>query len=258
MKFSIYQNNLNDWQGASLIFGVFEENIESQLNNLGFAIDPDLLQKKIIKNNFKGEQGKILNFEFLDHRLENLIILGLGETKELKNDDIKKHIANIIRKIIDKNEKISILLPWESLKTNQEINLIAESARLSAFKDNRFNSKRNEKNILKEIEFLNLNQFENINFKETENICEGIELARRLVAAPPNSLTPLEMSIQASQIANDHNLEIKILEKKDCEDLGMGAYLAVAKGSDLEPKFIHLTLKSEGAPKKRLRLLEKV
>ena len=46
MKFSIYQNNLNDWKGASLIFGVLEENIESQLNNLGFAIDPDLLQKK--------------------------------------------------------------------------------------------------------------------------------------------------------------------------------------------------------------------
>ena len=46
------------------------------------------------------------------------------------------------------------------------------------------------------------------------------------------------MSIQASQIAKDHGLGIKILEAKECEDLGMGAYLAVAKGSDLDPKFI--------------------
>ena len=66
------------------------------------------------------------------------------------------------------------------------------------------------------------------------------------------------MSMQASKIAKDHGLEVKILEAKDCEDLGMGAYLAVAKGSDLDPKFIHLTLKSEGPIKKRLRLLGRV
>ena len=87
---------------------------------------------------------------------------------------------------------------------------------------------------------MNLNKFKNISFSETECICEGVELARRLVAAPPNSLTPLEMSKQASKIAKDHGLEIKILEKNECEDLGMGAYLAVAKGSDLELSLIHI------------------
>ena len=59
------------------------------------------------------------------------------------------------------------------------------------------------------------------------------------------------MSRQASKIAKDHGLEIKILEKNECEDLGMGAYLAVAKGSDLEPKFIHLTLKSKSPAKRK-------
>ena len=98
----------------------------------------------------------------------------------------------------------------------------------------------------------------NINFEETEKICEGVELARRLVAAPPNSLTPKEMSIQAYQIAKDHGLEVKILEAKECENLGMGAYLAVAKGSDLDPKFIHLTLKSEGPIKEKIVLLGRV
>jgi len=111
--------------------------------------------------------------------------------------------------------------------------------------------------VLKEIEFLNLKKFENTSFEETEKICEGVEQARRLVAAPPNSLTPQEMSIQASQIAEDHDLKIKILEAKDCEDLGMGAYLAVAKGSDLDPKFIHLTLRSEGAIKEKIALVGK-
>ena len=49
-------------------------------------------------------------------------------------------------------------------------------------------------------------------------------------------------------------LEIKILDAKECEKLGMGAYLAVAKGSDLDPKFIHLTLKSEAVSYTHLTL----
>ena len=118
------------------------------------------------------------------------------------------------------------MLPWELINSHLEINKLAESARLSAYKDNRFNKKKDEEKVLKEIEFLNLKKLENISFEDTGKICEGVELARRLVAAPPNSLTPKEMSMQASQIAKDHGLEVKILEAKECEDLGMGAYLA--------------------------------
>jgi len=257
MQFSSFQKNLDNWQGASLIFGVLEEDIAGQLENIKFVIDPKLLLKKVTQKKFKGEKGKTLSFEFLDQKLETLFIVGLGKSKDLKKSDIENSIGNLVRKNVDKNEKISILLPWEFINSQLEINQLAESARLSAYKGNRFNKKKDEKKVLKEIEFLNLKKFENISFEETAQICEGVELARRLVAAPPNSLTPHEMSIQASQIAKDHGMEVKILEAKDCEDLGMGAYLAVAKGSDLDPKFIHLTLKSEGPIKEKIALVGK-
>ncbi len=257
MQFSTFQQDLNTWQGSTLIFGIVEEDLKNQLKKINFIIDANLLQEKINQKKFKGEKGKILNFDFFDQKLQTLKIIGLGESKNINSNDIKNSIADVIRKSSDKEEKISILLPWELINSQEEIQSFGESARLSAYKDNRFNSKRDEKKVLKEIEFLNLNKFKNINFIETEYICEGIELARRLVAAPPNSLTPLEMSIQASKIAKDHGLEIKILEKNECEDLGMGAYLAVAKGSDLEPKFIHLTLKSKSPVKEKIALVGK-
>ncbi len=257
MQFSTFQKNLDDWQGASLIFGVVEEEIESQLENIKFVVDPKLLLKKFTAKKFKGEKGGILNFEFLGQKLDTLIVIGLGKSKDLNKNDIKNSIGNLIRKIVDINEKISILLPWELINSQLEIHNLAESARLSAYKDNRFNKKKDENRVLKEIEFLNLKKFEDISFEETEDICEGVELARRLVAAPPNSLTPKKMSIIASQIGKDHCLEVKILDAKECEDLGMGAYLAVAKGSDLESKFIHLTLKAEGPIKEKIALVGK-
>ena len=257
MQFSTFQQDLNTWQGSSLIFGIVEEDLKNQLQKIDFIIDSKLLLEKINQKKFKGEKGKILNFDFFDQRLQTLKIIGLGESKNIKSNDIKNSLANVIRKSSDKEEKISILFPWELINSPEEIQSFGESARLSAYKDNRFNSKRDDKKVLKEIEFLNLNKFKNINFNETEYICEGVELARRLVAAPPNCLTPLEMSIQALKIAKDHGLEIKILEKNECEDLGMGAYLAVAKGSDLEPKFIHLTLKSKSPVKEKIALVGK-
>ena len=257
MQFSTFQKNLDNWQGKSLILGVIEENIQSQLEKINFVIDTKLLQKKINQKKFTGKKGTTLNFDFLDQKLERLIIIGLGSSKDIKRNNIENSLADIIRTIVDSEDKVSLLLPWELLNSQQEINHLAESLRLSAYKDNRFNSKRKEKKILQEIEFLNLKEFKDIDFKETESICKGVELARRLVAAPPNSLTPLEMSIQASEIAKEHGLEIKVLEKKECEDLGMGAYLAVAKGSDLAPKFIHLTLKSNSPIKEKIAIVGK-
>ncbi len=257
MQFSTFQQDLNTWQGSTLIFGIVEEDLNNQLEKIDFIINAKLLQEKINQKKFKGEKGKILNFDFFDQKLQTLKIIGLGESKNISSNDIKNSLADVIRKSADKDEKISILFPWDLINSPEEIQSFGESARLSAYKDNRFNSKRDDKKVLKEIEFLNLNNFKNISFNETEYICEGVELARRLVAAPPNSLTPLEMSKQASKIAKDHGLEIKILEKNECEDLGMGAYLAVAKGSDLEPKFIHLTLKSKSPVKERIALVGK-
>jgi len=43
MQFSKFQKNLDNWQGPSLIFGVFEEEISSQLENIKFVVDPKLL-----------------------------------------------------------------------------------------------------------------------------------------------------------------------------------------------------------------------
>ena len=78
-----------------------------------------------------------------------------------------------------------------------------------------------------------------------------------MVAAPANAVTPITLAETAQQIASDHGLQIEILEQEDCEKLGMGAFLGVAKASDLPPKFIHLTYKPEGTPKRKLAIIGK-
>jgi leucyl aminopeptidase len=88
-------------------------------------------------------------------------------------------------------------------------------------------------------------------------VCAGVELARQLVASPPNHGTPQALADTAAQIARDHGLALTVLERSDCETLGMGAYLGVAQGSDLPPKFIHLTYTPAGEVRRRVVLVGK-
>ena len=53
MQFSTFQKNLDNWQGTSLIFGVFEEEIAGQLEKIKFIVDTKLLLKKLSQKKFK-------------------------------------------------------------------------------------------------------------------------------------------------------------------------------------------------------------
>jgi leucyl aminopeptidase len=90
-----------------------------------------------------------------------------------------------------------------------------------------------------------------------EATCAGVELARQLVAAPPNVVTPQALADTAAEIATSFGLELKVLERADCEALGMGAYLGVARGSSLPPKFIHLTYRPAAGAARKLVLIGK-
>ena len=59
MQFSTFQKNLDNWQGTSLIFGVLEEEIASQLEKIKFVIDPKLLLKKITQKISKEKKEKL-------------------------------------------------------------------------------------------------------------------------------------------------------------------------------------------------------
>ena len=58
MQFSTFQKNLDNWQGTSLIFGVLEEEIASQLEEIKFVVEPKLLLKKVTQKNLKEKKEK--------------------------------------------------------------------------------------------------------------------------------------------------------------------------------------------------------
>jgi leucyl aminopeptidase len=81
-------------------------------------------------------------------------------------------------------------------------------------------------------------------------IGQGVVLAKDLGNLPGNLCTPAYLAQQAREAGKRHGFKVKVLEKKDLEKLGMGAFLAVARGSGEPPKLIVMEYRggADGAP----------
>ncbi len=80
-------------------------------------------------------------------------------------------------------------------------------------------------------------------------LAESINLARDLVNAPPNDLTPTALAEAARIQAEQHGLTCKVWDKKGIEKIGMPLFLAVSLGSDQEPRLVHMQWKPKNAAK---------
>jgi leucyl aminopeptidase len=73
-----------------------------------------------------------------------------------------------------------------------------------------------------------------------EAVVKGVILARDMVNAPANYMTPTAMAEQAAALAAETGLKIEVLDKDQIRALGMGILMAVAEESEQPPKFIIL------------------
>jgi leucyl aminopeptidase len=78
-------------------------------------------------------------------------------------------------------------------------------------------------------------------------IANGMALAKRLGNLPPNVCTPTFLGEEARKLARAFKLGVEVFDRRQIEKLGMGAFMAVARGSAEPPRLI--VLKYNGAGK---------
>jgi leucyl aminopeptidase len=83
--------------------------------------------------------------------------------------------------------------------------------------------------------------------REGTAVANGMDLTKRLGNLPPNICTPRYLADQAKKMAREFDLDVDVLDRKDIEKLGMGAFLSVTRGSEEPPRLI--VLKYQGAGK---------
>lgn len=251
---------LLDWAGDTLAIGLFEDGVE--LSGDLATLDEKfggIFKELIAEEEFKGKANSTIATRLgAGASIRKVIFVGLGKPEGLKLDSLRRAAAAVAKTAKkQKTKTLLISLPVWNNDPAATAQAIAEGVELALYQDTRFKSELEDKSPqIETVDLLGLaGQEAAIN--RANQIVSGVILARQLVAAPANAVTPITLAETAQAIAAEYGIEVEILEREDCEKLGMGAFLGVAQASELPPKFIHLTYKPEGTPRRKLAIIGK-
>ena len=251
---------------AALAVGLFSDTLDAGLTELNTRLGVSLANL-VSQRKFNANTGEALALHPLGGTPQTLLLLGLGERSGHTLQGLQKAAVRGARVAQDQAVKTLVLdLPRAELDPTAALQKQAMAVRLAVFQDLRFkgkgrngdkaSDKKDAPPPLDDVRIICPGAQAAV-LERAESICAGVELARELVAAPPNVVTPLSLAATAQQLAEDYGLALRILEQQDCERLGMGSYLGVAKASALPPRFLHLTYRSDEPVKRRLALVGK-
>ena len=260
MKVQATEQTTLNWSGDTLAVGLFVGGVTvtGELAELDEKL-AGTIKELIAETNFEGKAGSnVVTRVGGNTPVRKIMLVGLGETKDFKLDTVRIAGGSIARLAKSQHSKnLAISLPIVDNNQALTAQAITEGITLALYEDRRFKSEPEENPLkLESVELLELGD-QAAAITKAEQICDGVILAKQLVAAPANSVTSVTLANLAEELAAEHGLEVEILEKEDCEKLGMGAYLGVAQASDIPPKFIHLTYKPQGTPRRKVAIVGK-
>ena len=262
MKIQAIDTLVSDWSGDCLGIGFFEDAVD--LNKDLAQLDQRLggaLQELVSETEFKGKPDEQPWTRISGQgSVRKVILIGLGPKDDFNLDSLRQAAATIAKTAQQqKSETVGLLLPPWNEDAAASTQAMAEGIELALHQDNRFKSDPEAQKSGEYPQTINLLGVANqdATIEKAQQICAGVLLTRELVAAPANVVTPGFLAETAAQIAADHGLTLEVLEREDCEAQGMGAFLGVSLASDLPPKFIHLTYKPSGTPRRKLAIVGK-
>lgn len=242
-------------------------------------LDSDGLITEILEENYKdfkhgGALGKTTPALRLSSggKTQRVVLLGLGPESSSSDDDdsdgdekegVMAQLGSALAQQCEDQKKVqtctlvlptlSVPLKWKDFST---------AFYDALYSDNRYRTKDKiveKAKDLKSVTVVSSDASDDAELEQGKHLARGVAMAKDIVNAPHNVLNSESLANVARQIAAESNGRIActILDKDDCEERGMGAYLGVARGSETQPQFIHLTYKGAGEIKKKVGVVGK-
>ena len=220
-----------------LVVNKFEgENTTNELANK-YAVEQD---------NFKGKFGETYLLPTYGKEVyKKVLVLGLGKKEEFNPNKMREAVAKAVKKCMQMEaKKVSFSLDGIEFDYSEQFTMgafIADYA-FDKYKSEKKDNKVQEVYVQANADIVS----------KAEKIAAAMTFARNLANEPAQFATPTELA----NIACDFGLDTKIYNKKKKKKMGMGAFLAVSRGSVQEPKFIHMKYQVDN-PKKKIAIIGK-
>jgi leucyl aminopeptidase len=185
---------------------------------------------------------------------KRVMVVGLGKKEEFDLDKVRDAAGTVAKRVCQLGIKSYSTIVHGGGKAGLSVGMasqaIAEGTILALYRFLKHKSASEGEET--EIEQLTFVEFDANKLPQVEAgarvgqvSAESACLVRDLVNHPPNVATPTMLAQTARQLAEEHGLHCQVLDEEQMVELGMGALLGVAQGSQEPARFIILEHNAE-------------
>lgn len=193
------------------------------------------------KELFKGVRGEV--YSDSGFKGTNLVLVGLGEPETVNSEVLKRafyKVGTVLSR--EKITEATVVLPkFPDLCYRRTAMAAAEGLANSAYAFDKYITADQKKSTIQEIGFEVLAGKEakiQEALTEITNLISGIEWTRTLVNEPAEAIYPETLANAAREALEPLGVEVSVKDLAEIKELGMTAFLAVARGSAREPRLI--------------------
>lgn len=249
MRFSVTQAPVQQLETGTLVLGLSEElSLSPAGQQLDQAAD-GALSRLLQDGDIQGKAGQTLLVQQLPGiAAKRILLVGLGKESELADRHLRRVMNATLAQLKPLNsDSATLLLDSFKLKDRDSAAaawLACETLANGLYVFDQFKSEKAKPVNLNHLELAT----DSANEEAVRTACAqvaavvaGMQVTRDLGNLPPNICHPRYLGERAQEMAKANSqLSVEVLEQKELEELGAGALLAVAKGSDQPPRMIIL------------------
>ncbi|MFQ5988799.1 MAG: leucyl aminopeptidase [Candidatus Methylomirabilales bacterium] len=251
MNVNVQVQDLLAYPGDALIVNLFE-GVKKPAGATG-AVDQalgGLISQLIAQGEFHGKGGTNLLLH-TQGRLKagRVLVVGLGKREEFGPESVRSVTGEALR-LLRRHacRRVGTILHGTGvggLGYKEAAQAVTEGALLGLYTFDRYKKKEEDRKTVQELTILlrERKQVAEVHAAaETgQVIANAVNLARDLVNEPSNTLTPQALAARARAMAKGQKLTCQVLERRQLERMGMGAFLGVAQGSSRPPVLLVLS-----------------
>jgi len=226
------------------MLAVFEDGELSQFQKDVNMKSGNAISKRISTGDFSGKLGKTLLL-YSTGRAKRILLVGMGKRDDFTLDKlrqtggtaVKAAQASKLDQMVTEIPGIEVLQVPKVVKSQAFV----EGLVLGSYRFLDYKSDKSDETIMNSITLIN--DPGRAGVERGKVIADAVCFVRDLASHPSNVVTPSRLATEAKSISRKYGMTCKVLGREQFTKMGMGAFAAVARGTDEPPKFIVMEYK---------------
>ncbi len=255
MDIKVVQGDLTQQGVGAIVVNLFE-GVTSPGGATG-AADRSLdgaISKLIEEGEVKGKRGEMTLIHTLGKMAPaRVVVAGLGKASDFTTEGVRSVSAESCRYLrrvgVASAATVAHGAGIGGLDPSAVGQAVAEGITLGLYKFDKYKTASNDSPNLEELLIVESDEAKVSALEDGvargQAIADAVNFCRDMANEPANAMTPTRMAEMALEVARASGLELEVLDRPQMAELGMGALLGVAQGSEEPPKFIILTYQGD-------------